>query len=498
MNDYISLDDLEIVSPLGRGAYSIVYKVKNRVKNEYYALKVVNKSSPHSTRVSKRLENEISLQSTLNHKNIVKLLKSFEDSENFYLLLELCPGGDLFSYLKSLGKLEEPEAKKICLNIVEGISYLHSNNILHRDLKLGNILLTEEKSAKIADFGLAAQLTDLSEERTTLCGTPNYISPEIVSRRPYGLSSDLWSLGCILFACLTGHPPFDSPSIQDTLLKLKDMRLYLPAGLSPEASELIQDLLNWEPGNRLNIFQVREHKFFRAKPPPLPSLPVLAISPIRARDKPLEYSESMESSRFVPSRNYIRSQSRCRNLSANKENFPDKYEKVRQVSTSNLKPFVHVMNNGKLEITDEGWMKVQIKSKVLEVSPDGLTVVYMGKVVDLKMMKKAPAKMYKIGTEFLEVLKSKTPRVVIEDCGAKCMLMSNSPFPNFEVDFSDGTRVKYQMGSEVFRIFCVDGKEVLINPYLDLKSVGEKFCKVLEVAMDGLKKCLAKDKHLFN
>ena len=422
-------------------------------------------------------------------------MKSFEDSDNFYLLLELCTGGDLFSYIKSLGKLEESETKRICLNIVEGISYLHSNNILHRDLKLGNILLTEDKSAKIADFGLAAQLSDLSEERTTLCGTPNYISPEIVSRRPYGLSSDLWSLGCILFACLTGHPPFDSPSIQDTLLKLKDMRLYLPKDLSAEASDLIQDLLNWDPHNRLNIFQVREHKFFKSKPPPLP---VLAISPIRAREKMLEYSESMESSRFVPSRNYIRSQSRCRNLSANKENFPDKYQKIHQVSTSNLKPFVHVMNNGKLEITDEGWMKVQIKSKVLEVSPDGLTVVYMGKVVDLKMMKKAPAKMYKIGTEFLEVLKSKTPRVVIEENGSKCMLMSNSPFPYFEVDFRDGTRVKYQMGSEVFSIFCMDGKEVVINPYLDSKNIGEKFSKVLEVAMDGLKKCLAKDKNLFN
>jgi polo-like kinase 4 len=489
-----SLDDLEIISPLGRGAYSVVYKVKTRSKNEFYALKVVNKSNPSSTRVTKRLENEISLQRSLSHKNIVQLLKSFEDQDNFYLLLELCSGGDLFSYLKSSGKLEESEAKKICGHVVEGISYLHSRNILHRDLKLGNILLTEDKTAKIADFGLATQLRDLSEERNTLCGTPNYISPEIVSRRPYGLSSDLWSLGCILFACLTGHPPFDSPSIQDTLLKLKDMKLFLPQDLSSEAADLIQDLLNWDPQKRLNIFQVKEHFFFKGKK--VPALQILDISPIRSR-APVEYSESMESSRFVPSRNYVKSLNRPRNFSANKENLPVRNnEKFAPVSTKFLKPFVHVLNHGKLEITEDGWMKVQIKSRVLEVSPDGVTVFYMGNLVDLKNLKKTPAKMLRIGTEFLQVLRSKTPKVVVEEQGARCMLMSNSPFPNFEVDFHDGCRVRYQVGSDVFLVTQPDGKEIEINPYLDQRNKENRLQRVLEIAMDGLKKCLAKEKHV--
>jgi serine/threonine protein kinase len=85
--------------------------------------------------------------------------------------------------------------------------------IMHRDLKLSNILLTAEGTVKIIDFGLAVQLGELTEERETLCGTPNYISPEVISNRPYGLSTDLWSLGCIMFAMLTGKPPFECATV---------------------------------------------------------------------------------------------------------------------------------------------------------------------------------------------------------------------------------------------------------------------------------------------
>ena len=485
MEQFIFLEDLEIVSPLGRGAYSIVYKVKNRVSNEFYALKIVNKQKANISRVSKRIENEIALQSSLSHPNIVKLLKSFEDNENFYLLLELCPGGELFSYLKSSGKLDEEETKKLVLDIVEGLSYLHSKNILHRDLKLGNILLSADRTAKIADFGLAAQLTDLSEERSTLCGTPNYISPEVITRKPYGLASDLWSLGCIIFACLTGHPPFDSPSIQDTLLKLRDMNLHLPKDLSLEAKDLIQDLLNWEPSNRLTIFQVKGHRFFNPK-----KIPSLHLNPLKPQHN-LEYSESMESSRFVPSENYLRSKSRARNFSANKENYLE-VPKIDSVCTGGLKPFVHLVHNGKMEVTCKGWLVVQIGKKVLEVSPDGERVLFMGKEVDKKEMKRSIWKMFKLGSEFLEVLRSKTPKVMVEEQGARCMLMSNCPFPNFEADFEDGTRVKYQVGSEVFLVFTIDGRELRINPYMDQQALGSKLENVLEVAMDGLKKCLAK------
>ena len=93
---------------------------------------------------------------------------------------------------------------------------------MHRDLKLSNILISDDiKIIKIIDFGLSVQLSSLDEERQTLCGTPNYISPEVITNKSYGLSTDLWSLGCIMYALLTGTPPFECPSVQDTLLKIK-------------------------------------------------------------------------------------------------------------------------------------------------------------------------------------------------------------------------------------------------------------------------------------
>lgn len=99
---------------------------------------------------------------------------------------------------------------------------MQERNIMHRDLKLSNILISmDHKHVKIIDFGLAVQLTTNDEERQTLCGTPNYIAPEIITSKPYGLQADLWSLGCITYALFTGTPPFESPTVEQTLLKIK-------------------------------------------------------------------------------------------------------------------------------------------------------------------------------------------------------------------------------------------------------------------------------------
>ena len=109
--------------------------------------------------------------------------------------------------------LNEQEVADYVRQLAMGIKYMQDRGIMHRDLKLSNILLTDDKVVKIIDFGLAVQLADNHEERETLCGTPNYISPEVIQNRPYGLSADLWSLGCIMFALLTGTPPFECSTV---------------------------------------------------------------------------------------------------------------------------------------------------------------------------------------------------------------------------------------------------------------------------------------------
>ena len=192
--------------------------------------------------LTNRLINEIQIQSSLDHPSIVKLHTFFEDSESVYLLLELCEGGELFTHIQ--GPLSEEETRDLMTQLVDGVGYLHSKGIIHRDLKLGNLFLTHDKrSLKIGDFGLAAQLSSAQAERDTLCGTPNYISPEVLMRKPYGLSSDVWSIGCILYACLTGSPPFESKSVELTLKMIREMDFAFPPSVSDSAKELIQSCL---------------------------------------------------------------------------------------------------------------------------------------------------------------------------------------------------------------------------------------------------------------
>jgi len=147
---------------------------------------------------------------------------------------------------------------------------------MHRDLKLGNILITHAtKSVKIIDFGLAVKL-EIGEqgEQKTLCGTPNYIAPEVLNSQPYGLQTDLWSVGCILYALLTGTPPFECPSVQDTLLKIRKGKFKLPDHMSEPVQDLVRKLLDSDPNNRITIQDVLEHPFLtefmeKLKPPKL-------------------------------------------------------------------------------------------------------------------------------------------------------------------------------------------------------------------------------------
>ena len=135
--------------------------------------------------------------------------------------------------------INEKEVAEYVRQLATGIEYMQERGIMHRDLKLSNILLTEDKAVKIIDFGLAVQLSTNAEERETLCGTPNYISPEVIQNRPYGLQADLWSLGCIMYALLTGTPPFECSTVQDTLVRIKSGKFNLPSTFSAASGDLI-------------------------------------------------------------------------------------------------------------------------------------------------------------------------------------------------------------------------------------------------------------------
>lgn len=210
------------------------------------AIKFISKSKITDKSMSERVENEINIHSQLKHHCIVDVIECFEDEKFVCIVLELCVNGNMYRYLKSHGRLEEPCAAKYCFQLLEAVQYLQSvHGVIHRDLKLSNILLDEQYNIKLCDFGLATRLGHPDEEHFTICGTPNYIAPEVASQQAHGFPVDLWSLGCLLFAMLTGEPPFEQQGgVQETLQRIVEGKYAMPDHISQEAQDFLRSLLD--------------------------------------------------------------------------------------------------------------------------------------------------------------------------------------------------------------------------------------------------------------
>ncbi|KAJ3293304.1 Serine/threonine-protein kinase plk4 [Borealophlyctis nickersoniae] len=275
------IEDYELGELLGRGGFGFVHRATSKSKGTYgreVAIKLIDKRLMKAANMTRRVANEVEIHWQLRHKSILELYNYFEDDSYVYLVMELCKNGELYRYIQQQkSPLSEPEARGTATQLIEGMLYLHANGIIHRDLKLSNLLLTDKFDLKIADFGLAVKLSDPDGEQKTMCGTPNYISPEIVSRQPYGLASDVWSLGCMLVTIMTGTPPFESQAVKNTLDKVSRADYRLPESLSPEAKDLIHRLLQKDPKRRLPLGKVLSHPFFH---PSLPVLPLRPLSPV--------------------------------------------------------------------------------------------------------------------------------------------------------------------------------------------------------------------------
>lgn len=160
-------------------------------------------------------------------------------------------------------QLNENETAVIMQQIVDGLKYLHSHNILHRDMKLPNLLVTANMRVKIADFGLATQLSRPDEKHMTMCGTPNYISPEVAMRTAHGQPADVWGLGIMMYTLLVGRPPFDTDGVASTLKKVVSSELMIPINMSVEARDLLDKLLQKDPNCRIQLDDVLRHPFMR-------------------------------------------------------------------------------------------------------------------------------------------------------------------------------------------------------------------------------------------
>ncbi|XP_018565876.1 serine/threonine-protein kinase ULK2 isoform X2 [Anoplophora glabripennis] len=307
-----SLGDYEYNSKdlIGHGAFAVVFKGRSKKNPECtVAIKSITKKnllkSPNLLGKEIKILKELT---ALHHENVVALLDCKESANNVYLVMEYCNGGDLADYLSAKGTLSEDTIRLFLIQLAGAMKALYAKGIVHRDLKPQNILLSHsgakvhpqpsEIKLKIADFGFARFLQD-GVMAATLCGSPMYMAPEVIMSLQYDAKADLWSLGTIVFQCLTGKAPFQAHTPQALKMfyeKNANLAPKIPSGTSPELSELLMGLLKRNSRERMNFETFFNHKFLQ-RPEPLPSqsplpgdLPFICESPSSSSKVPLRSS----------------------------------------------------------------------------------------------------------------------------------------------------------------------------------------------------------------
>ncbi|XP_053208314.1 cGMP-dependent protein kinase 1-like isoform X2 [Panonychus citri] len=283
----IKLSDLRVVSTLGVGGFGRVELVTLVNDSERsFALKVMKKAQIVETRQQQHILSEKTIMMEANCPFIVKLFKTFKDSKYLYMLMESCLGGELWTILRDRGYFDEPTTRFYTSCVIEAFDYLHSRNIIYRDLKPENMLLDRFGYVKLTDFGFAKKLSPPGRKTWTFCGTPEYVAPEVILNRGHDYSADYWSLGVLMFELLTGTPPFTGPDpMQTYTIILKGINaIDFPRMISSNATHLIKKLCKDNPSERLGyqkdgIDDIRKHKWFdgffweglrsRALPPPI-------------------------------------------------------------------------------------------------------------------------------------------------------------------------------------------------------------------------------------
>jgi len=236
------------------------------------------------------------------HRNVVRLFTTFNDENNLYFIMEFIPGGELFSYIHEI-KLSEERAKFYAAEILLVLEYLHSKQIVYRDLKPENILLENDGHIKLVDFGFAKKIPERSKTYS-MCGSPHFIAPEVISGFGYEKNADWWSYGVVLYELLTGELPFQDKSTFALFEKIKKPEyVFYPDCLSPQAKDLLMCLLDPNPMTRIDSQTIRKHPWFSnfdwvglelgAMQPPI--IPQINQGPIEVKfDQPVQDTFPLE------------------------------------------------------------------------------------------------------------------------------------------------------------------------------------------------------------
>lgn len=263
-SDDACLDDFERVRTLGTGSFGRVMFVQHKPTKVYYAMKILEKEKVVKLKQVEHTLHEKQILQSINFPFLVSMKYHFKDNSNLYMVLEYVPGGEMFSHLRKVGKFSEAHSRFYAAQIVLAFEYLHYLEIIYRDLKPENLLIDSKGYLKVTDFGFAKRV----KGRTwTLCGTPEYLAPEIILSKGYNKAVDWWALGVLLYEMAAGYPPFFADQPIQIYEKIVSGRLRFASHFSSDLKDVLRNLLQVDLtkryGNLKNgVNDIKGHKWF--------------------------------------------------------------------------------------------------------------------------------------------------------------------------------------------------------------------------------------------
>ena len=259
------LSDFNLLKELGAGSFGRVLLVQHKITQAKYAIKAIDKRNQANYEERRYFRREIEIMYRVHHPNVVKLFGHFEDNTYCYFIMEYIPGGNIYSLVpkNNIRQINTQQIASIMKDVISAVYFLHHMHpkIVHRDIKPENVLLDQGMVAKLTDFGWSNYMQG-DMKRTTVCGTPVYLAPEIINNQGHDEHVDIWCIGVLLFELMAGYSPWQGSDVQTVKYNISRLKIQWPRDMDRDAADLISRILKYNPEERISLSQMLLHPFF--------------------------------------------------------------------------------------------------------------------------------------------------------------------------------------------------------------------------------------------